>query len=598
MDHASRPWVSPALKAASIYATVGGLWVLLSDEILGWLVSSLDSYVMFQVWKGWLFVLATALLVYLLASRYIRKIVCQQEEIAASQDRLQRALDAVRDGVWDWNVATGDVYYSPGYTAMLGYEDNAGFTTLDDWMSHLHPDDKAHALKTCEDCMACRLVHFAMEFRMRALNGEWRWILARGEVVRQDDQGRALRLVGTHTDITDRKQYEHELRTLRNYLDSIINSMPSVIVGTDRELLVTQWNRAAQSITGLSPEQALGRSLPELDVLPSGLVPEVARAVRQGRSLERTSLPLGDHDGRYVDLLVFPLEGAGMDGAVIRVDDVTERVQLRQVMIQSEKMLSVGGLAAGMAHELNNPLGGVLQGLQNIRRRLFADLPANREVAQSLGLSLPAMMEYCERRGIMKFMAGAQSAGERAAGLVHSILAFSCQSDSVLAPCDVAGLLERSVELAGSGYDPTRKIDFGRIRIVREYAPDLPKIAAEQMEMEQVLLNLFSNAAQAMAGMADAGLEPTLVLRTARDGDMVRVEVQDNGPGLSQDVIKRLFEPFFTTKPMGTGLGLAVSYFIVTRNHHGRITAEAPAEGGARFVLQLPQAAEERAAVA
>ncbi|MBU1003481.1 MAG: PAS domain-containing protein [Proteobacteria bacterium] len=592
MDHGKRQWIIPALKSAALYALLGGLWILLSDKALALLVPNHETYILLQTWKGWFYILITAILVFALLSKDLKQSFDQQEEIRLSQERLQFALDAVRDGVWDWNLRTDEVYFSPGYTAMLGYPDNSEFSNVDAWVDRLHPDDKPNALKVSQNCIEGRIDRFAMEFRMRTRDGQWCWILGRGTVVARDHTGRGLRMVGTHTNITRQKQVEDELCTLRNYLENIINSMPSLIIGTDMELLVTQWNRAAETLTGHAAKDALGYPLDEVLPLPANLRDEIAQAVSRGEALERTRQNLLGDDLRTMNILVFPLEGNGHTGAVIRIDDVSDQVRMQQVMVQTEKMISVGGLAAGMAHELNNPLSGILQSVQNIQRRSDPDSPANREAAEILELDLVAMNDYFQERGIARFLDSIQNSGNRAAEIIRNMLAFSRRSESSRAPCDVHILLDNALALAGSDFNLTNNYDFRKVRIMREYQTDIPPITAAAAEIEQVLLNLLKNAAQAMAEMSDQDREPSIILRTGQEGELIRIEIEDNGPGFAEEARARLFEPFFTTKPpgVGTGLGLSVSNFIVTQNHHGQLLAETVPGGGARFTLLLPKA--------
>jgi len=146
------------------------------------------------------------------------------------------------------------------------------------------------------------------------------------------------------------------------------------------------------------------------------------------------------------------------------------------------------------------------------------------------------------------------------------------------------------VELAGQDYDLKKKFDFRQIRVVREFEPGLPKVACRATEMTQVFLNLLRNAAQAIKDAAVEGVVPEIRLRAAREGEMLRIEVADNGPGMDEATRKRVFEPFYTTKPVGigTGLGLSVSYFIVTDNHGGQFSVESSPGKGARFIIRLP----------
>jgi len=244
-----------------------------------------------------------------------------------------------------------------------------------------------------------------------------------------------------------------------------------------------------------------------------------------------------------------------------------------------------------MAHEINNPLGGILQGVQNLRRRLLDDLPANRAAAEQHGMTFESVSAYAVERRIASLLDGIRESGERAARIVANMLTFSRRSDPSRVPVQINDLLERTLELAVTDYSLARNYDFKRIAVVRRYDPQLPPVRCSASEMEQVFLNLFKNAAQALT-QRDDGPPPVLTLTTAREPAHVRVEVADNGPGMSPEQRRRAFEPFFTTRETGagTGLGLSVAYFIVVTNHKGSITIEEAPNGGAVFVVRLPLA--------
>jgi signal transduction histidine kinase len=242
-----------------------------------------------------------------------------------------------------------------------------------------------------------------------------------------------------------------------------------------------------------------------------------------------------------------------------------------------------------MAHEINNPLSAIMQGCQNVLRRLSADLPVNRDVAQAAGIDPDKVGAYLAQRGIPQFLEGIREAAARATQIVTDMLAFSRRSDAKFAPASVEEMLDTAARLVASDYDLKKQYDFRHIEIVRDYDPAVGEIWCDRPEIEQVLLNLMKNAAQAMAGSA-APLPHRMTLRTRRESDQVRVEVEDNGPGMDERTRSRVFEPFFTTKPagVGTGLGLSVSYFIVTERHGGSISVSSTAGQGSCFTLRLP----------
>lgn len=407
-----------------------------------------------------------------------------------------------------------------------------------------------------------------------------------------DEQGSVLGVLGTYADITPRKHAEEELHKLQNYLHNIVNSMPSMLVGVDAEGQITQWNREAERVTGVDADTALGQPLDHIYPALRSEMERVRRAIAE-RKVQRTPkiAQSTSPDTVYQEVTVYPLVTNGVEGAVIRIDDVTERVRLEQMMIQSEKMLSVGGLAAGMAHEINNPLAGILQNTQVLRNRLSPELAKNVTAAEQCGTSMENINEYMEKRDLPRMIAAILDSGQRAARIVENMLSFARKSTSRFVPHDLAALLDRTLELAESDYDLKKRYDFRQIEIVREYDPDLEPVRCEGGMMQQVFLNLLRNGAEAMGEYCPkAGRRPRFTLRTQRLDDAAVVEVEDNGSGMDDFTRRRVFEPFFTTKEVGsgTGLGLSVSYFIVTENHHGSMRVESTPEHGSRFRIELP----------
>jgi len=291
---------------------------------------------------------------------------------------------------------------------------------------------------------------------------------------------------------------------------------------------------------------------------------------------------------RYSDVTIYPLIANGVEGAVIRVDDVTDRVRIEEMMVQSEKMISVGGLAAGMAHEINNPLAGILQNVQVMRNRISPDLVKNRRVAEECGITIESVTEYMEKRGFLDMVEAVMDSGRRAAKIVENMLSFSRKGDSRHEIKDLRKLLDNTVMLASNDYDLKQQYDFKKVKIVREYEEEAD-VLCEGSKIQQVFLNILKNGAQAMMKKEEETGDPQFVLRIKNDGDRVRIEIEDNGEGMEEDVRKRVFEPFFTTKEVGigTGLGLSVSYFIITDEHGGTMACESESGKGTKFIIRL-----------
>ncbi len=388
-----------------------------------------------------------------------------------------------------------------------------------------------------------------------------------------------------------RSKIEKKLTGFQNYLNNIIDSMPSALIALDDQLYVTQWNQEASALSGTPLDEALNQ--PVFLAFPP-LKPFLAQLKRTAEhhrveKIERVTWRKGEEAHHYA-LTFYPLMGGGGRGVVIRIDDITQRLSLEEMMVQSEKMLSVGGLAAGMAHEINNPLGAILHNVQNIRRRLSPELAKNQDLAVEAGIALDDVNAYLLSREIPQLLDGIAQAGSRAAKIVSHMLAFSRRSTRQLAPCQLPVLVDQALEIAGNDFDLTDSFDFKAIDIVRDFDPQLGPVPATANEMEQVLLNLLKNAAQAIHQRDDEDEPGRITLRIRLNPPWAEIQVEDNGVGMPETVRKRIFEPFFTTKEVGqgTGLGLSVSYFIVTNNHKGQMEVQSTQGQGTCFTLRLP----------
>jgi PAS domain S-box-containing protein len=413
------------------------------------------------------------------------------------------------------------------------------------------------------------------------------------------DQAQGLAEETRHTnrklelEVQVRSKIEKKLTGFQNYLNSIIDSMPSALIALDEQLYVTQWNQEASALSGTPLDEALNQPIFLAFEPMKAFLPKIKHTVERHTvtKIERVTW-IKDEVPHHYALTFYPLTGGAGRGVVIRIDDITQRLSLEDMMVQSEKMLSVGGLAAGMAHEINNPLGAILHNVQNIRRRLSPDLAKNIEQAEQNGIDLALVNLYLESREVPKLLEGIQQAGARAAKIVSHMLSFSRLSNRQMAPCDLPALIDQAVEIASNDFDLTIGFDFKGQAIIRQFDPNLGPVPGTANELEQVLLNLLKNAAQAIHQRENDSEPGRIILRTRLNPPWAEIQVEDNGVGMPENVRKRTFEPFFTTKEIGqgTGLGLSVSYFIITNNHKGQMEVQSTPGQGTCFTLRLPLA--------
>jgi PAS domain S-box-containing protein len=413
-----------------------------------------------------------------------------------------------------------------------------------------------------------------------------------------DSNGSFIGYRGVDRDITDRMKVEDENKKLRNFLQNIIDSMPSILVGVDIQGNVIQWNKEAELKTGIMANEALRKNLVKVFPQFKKRLKKIKTAIKDRKVHEESKILNNvNNEITYEDITVYPLISNGVEGAVIRIDDVTDKVRLEELMIQSEKMLSVGGLAAGMAHEINNPLAAMMQNTAVILRHLVNDLVANDKIAAECGTDMNIIRNYAVKRHIIEQLEMIQESGIRASNIIKNMLNFARKSDSAMEYVNISEVLEKTIELAYNDFDLKKKYDFRKVKIKREYQQDMPRVLCDERKIQQVFLNLIKNSAHAMSEYwqnkdtaSDLKSVPTLFLRIFKNKEMAHIEIEDNGPGMSEKNRKHIFEPFFTTKKVGvgTGLGLSISFFIITENHHGSLSVESTEGEGAKFIIEFP----------
>jgi len=355
-----------------------------------------------------------------------------------------------------------------------------------------------------------------------------------------------------------------ELHRLREFSESIIASLNDglVVVGLDDR--VVRWNPAMETLYGVARGHAVSQRLDDLFEAP---FVAALRSARQEASasgtLFRTPLASRHPESRQllVNVAVAPLRtpDGTVAGTIVIVEDTTARVRLEEQLQISEKMASIGLLAAGVAHEVNTPLTGISSYTQMLLDGTSADDPKAR------------LLEKIERQTF------------RAAKIVNGLLNLARPSHSDLGPVDLHTVINDVLSLL------EHQLRSSRIQLRKELGAEPPVVSGVEHKLQQVFLNLFLNARDAMPRGG------WLSVTTRVDGDRAVVEVGDTGAGISSDQLARIYDPFYTTKPtgQGTGLGLSITYGIV-QEHQGTIACDSAPGQGTRFTLTLPVAARTR----
>jgi PAS domain S-box-containing protein len=354
-------------------------------------------------------------------------------------------------------------------------------------------------------------------------------------------------------------------RDLQEHLENIMSSITNGIIAVDRQGRVSAWNRVVEGRYGITSAEAIGRRLVDvLPVLQQEGVTEALRGLLLGESNAMHLRELEHYtqkEGKTtVNIDGYPLrDGNGtLRGAVLVIEDVTSRVALERQVRQAEKLAALGTLSAGLAHEINNPLGIITS-----RAEVALMEAAGKDIPKQLLDDLKVIEKHAHR----------------AARIAQGLLSFSRQTAWRLVPVDANQVVEETLLLI------EKQLLREQIALERCLASDLPKVMGSPNHLQQVLLNLITNARDAMT----VGDRLRVESRMSRDGARVQIVIADTGKGIPAELAERIFDPFFTTKAGGTGLGLSISYGII-KEHGGTLEVESEVGKGATFTIGLPVA--------
>ncbi len=537
-----------------------------------------------------------------------------EQQAAKSAEQLRLALESAEDGMWDWDMRTNELTVSPRWLTMLGYEPTVK-PTLEFWSNQLcYEADLPEANRRLSEHMEGRTPMYEFEHRLRHKNGSLVWVLGRAKVVERDEQGRPLRMVGTNADITSRKRAEEQLQLF-------YQAIPDMLYRVRRDGLCLAFKQSLIDPPLMSPELFLGKNLFEL--LPERVAAQLRAAlerVTQDSSLEifeySMDMPFGvqQYEARVVPS--GPDEGLCIVRNITvrkaledqrrrqreeleeRVRQATRELEARQAqLIQSEKLASLGQMAASIAHEINNPVGYVssnvstLGAYTSVMRQL---LEFYVQAEETLGPGAPdSVAELLDQaRALRKqerldeifedmdeLLSDSREGITRIREFIQDLKTFVREESGTAQQADLNKLLQVTLRMLRHElkYKVQLRLDFGPLPLVRCYPTQL----------NQVFVNLLVNAAHAIEQRGE------IHITTRREGNEVLVRIKDTGKGMSQETLNKLFTPFFTTKPagQGTGLGLSICYAIINR-HKGRISVESELGKGTTFTVHIPLAEE------
>ena len=382
-----------------------------------------------------------------------------------------------------------------------------------------------------------------------------------------DAGGNASAVAGLSKDITAQRKTEAELIRTRAYLQNILDNAPMMVVTTDLDGRVVSFNRHAEACYGYKAVEILGRPVSMLCGSPEEWEP-LSRRIEQGGTVqEYETIPLRK-DGRamVIALTLAPLKDndGNMIGTVCLSRDISQRKALMDQVIQSERLASIGRLAAGVAHEINNPMA-VIAEIAGYLEDLIAEGPPvkRRRLDRELQEGLPKITAQIKR----------------CRSITSRLLSFARKRETPMEVADVNNSLDEILPFLA------KEARLAGVQIHRRFNIDIPLVRIEDLQLEEILINLIKNAIHSMSPRTYGNI---WLFATQKDGKAI-LTIKDDGPGIDKKVMDRLFDPFVTTKPVGqgTGLGLSICYGIV-KHHGGEIQVESEPGKGTSFRVILP----------
>lgn len=369
------------------------------------------------------------------------------------------------------------------------------------------------------------------------------------------------------------KETARLLLSSETYIKDILESMPLMLIGVDKAMNVTQWNKCAEKFTGLNSEQAVGKNL--WDVYPTiTLSPnQILDVIQKNSSVTIKHCQRGQY---YFDITLYPLSEQSETGVVVLVDNVTQRILAENMLIQRDKMSSMGELASTMAHDINTPLQAILRDLDAVQVALMPD----------------GIVKMESGNVVAELLNDAAERGRQASGVINNLLDFARAHGDAQHMADIRDVIEHSLDLAVDVLSDPAGLKFRDIHIERHYEQALPEVPCYVPELQQVFFSLFRHACHSLAQVIGReNFIPTLRIDIMECYDTLWIKVQHNGVGLTYEEQQYIFEPFFNKAEKDENVDaasrLSFSYFIITEHHKGQMAITSDVNVGTTFHIQL-----------
>jgi two-component system, cell cycle sensor histidine kinase and response regulator CckA len=496
-----------------------------------------------------------------------------------NEERLRLVLETTNDGIWDWEVGKSQSYFGPRYYTMLGYKPGEFTASFENWKKLVHPDDLPFVENIIEDESSKKDSYHFTEFRMKTKSGGWKWILNRYRIIERDKNGKPLRIIGVHSDITESKTAYEKLKESEFKYRTLIETSPDGIVTTNTAATITFMSEKALIMHGYDKLwEVVGRSVFEFFPEDEKQRAKESFLVFIKKNQLRNSIfkilkKNGDIFIAQINLNLIKTNTDEIAGVIGITRDITDYRKMEEQLQTRQRMDSIGTLAGGLAHDFNNLLTSITGYIS-----LIED-DENLTDKQK------------------KYLQKVLSSSMKAIDLSKQVQNLSKTDISELKPIDVYDVISKVFNLLEHSID---KIIL-KINLIKE---EEYFVKGNPIDLQQVFLNLGTNAYQAFEerGIKNGDYikvwaEENIIenqISELSDGEYIHIVFEDNGIGMSDEIKARAFDPLFTTKMninknAAHGLGLTTAYNIISRKHNGYINIESQSGKGTKVHIFLPK---------
>lgn len=490
-------------------------------------------------------------------------------ELKESEAKWQFAVEGNGDGLWEWNVKTNEVFFSRKWKEMLGFNEDEIKNCLEEWENRVHPDDLENTSNDIKAYLNGEIPYYSNEHRLKCKNGSYKWILDRGVITERNAQGEPLKLIGTHSDIDKRKEYEFKMKQAL----IVYENTDEGIMITDVDNIIIDVNPAFEKTTGYSKKEIIGHKPSILrsnihqedfyknmwdDIDNKGFWQgEITNKNKEGKLYEEyLSINSIKNDDGYVSTYI----GIFSDISVIK--------QQEKLLLQQSRTSAIGEMIGNIAHQWRQPLSAISAASTGMKLQLEMNVPVSKETTIDIFDKINEQTQHLSRT-------------------IEDFRGFFTGDLSQVVEFNISEPINKVNELTKDAFN-------NNFIKVRQNIPEDINLQSNKNLLIQVLLNIYNNALDVLKEKTD---DRYFFVTIEKQESHLIIQIRDSGGGIPEEFMEKIFDPYFTTKhqSQGTGIGLYMSHQITVKQLKGHISCKNVSFNydnrdliGAEFLIELP----------